>query len=48
MLDRNVNYLNKCSQEIRSDLVLTLNVYIPEVNFHKTERWQNITGTSQT
>ena len=34
MLDRNVKYLKKCSQEIRSDLVLAINVSIPYVNFH--------------
>ena len=35
MLDRNVkSFLKKRSQEIRSDLVLTINVYIPDVNFH--------------
>ena len=35
MLDRNVKYfLKKRSQEIRPDLVLTINVYIPDVNFH--------------
>ena len=35
MLDRNVKYLNKkCSQEIRSDLFLAINAYIPDVNFH--------------
>ena len=31
MLDGNVKYY-KCSQEIRSDLVLAINVYIPDVN----------------
>ena len=45
MQDRNVKYLVKCSQEIRSELVLAINVYIPDVNFHLTERWQNSTGT---
>ena len=34
MLDRNVKYLKKCSQAIRSVLVLAINVYIPDVNFH--------------
>ena len=34
MLDRNVKYFKKCSQEIRSDYVLAINVYIPDVNFH--------------
>ena len=36
MLDRNVKYFfkKKRSQEIRSDLGLTINVYIPDVNFH--------------
>ena len=35
MLDRNVKYLKKkCSQEIMPDLVLAINVYIPDVNFH--------------
>ena len=35
MLDRNVKYLKKkCSQEIRSDLVLAINVYMPDVNFN--------------
>ena len=27
-------YIKTCSQEIRSDLVLAINVYIPDVNFH--------------
>ena len=40
--------IKKNSQEIRSDLVLAINVYIPDDNFHLTERWQNSTGTSQT
>ena len=33
---------------VRSDLVLPINVYIPDDNFHQTKRFQNITGTSQT
>ena len=33
MLDRNVN-IKKCSQEIGSILILALNVYIHDVNFH--------------
>ena len=33
MLDRNMKYY-KCSQEIRSDLVLAINVYISDVDFH--------------
>ena len=49
MLGINVKYfLKKCSQEIRSDLVLAINVYKPDVNFHLTERWQNSTVTAQT
>ena len=34
MLDKNVKYLKKCSQAIRSDLVLAINVYITDVNFY--------------
>ena len=34
MMDRNVKCSKKCSQEIRSDLVLVINVYIYGVNFH--------------
>ena len=35
ILDRNVKYFfKKNSKEIRSDLVLAINVYIPDVNFH--------------
>ena len=34
MLDRNVKTKKNCSKEIRSDLPLAINVYIPDVNFH--------------
>ena len=33
MLDKNRKDLNKCGLEIRSNLVLAINVYIPDVNF---------------
>ena len=29
--------INKCSQEMRSDLVLAINVHISDANFHHTE-----------
>ena len=34
ILDRNVKCFFKCSQEIRSDLALAINVYISDVKFH--------------
>ena len=33
MRDRNVKY-KTCNQEIRSDLVLAINVYMPDVNLY--------------